>query len=107
MASELRDRLLRWQVSPSDESAVPSQLAALGSPSIGQIPGQSLDQVVGYGRLIFACFNSLLTSAIICFIAGLPLSPGRGGQALYVLAVVLWLWVLQAMPLLVHKRSER
>ena len=107
MASQLRDRLLRWQVSPSDESAVPSQLAALGPPSIGQIPSQSLDQVVGYGRLIFACFNSLVTSAIICFIAGLPFRPGGGGQALYVLAVGLWLWVLQAMPILVHKRSER
>src|SRR5262249_450559 len=97
LAKRLLDRLLRWRVAPSDESAISSRLAALGSPDIAQVPSQSVAQITSYGRLLFLCFNLLLIAAMASFMARLPFIPAAGGQALYVLAVVFVLWLLQAL----------
>jgi len=98
LAKRLLDRLLRWRVAPSDESAISSRLTALGPPNIAQVPSQSVAQATSYGRLLFFCFNSLLTAAMASFMTRLPFDPAEGGQALYVLGAVLVLWLLQALP---------
>jgi len=98
LAKRLLDRLLRWRVAPSDESAISSRLASLGPPNTAQVPSQSVAQAASYGRLLFFCFNSLLIAAMASFMVRLPFDPAGGAQALYVLAMVFVLWLLQALP---------
>jgi hypothetical protein len=98
LSRRLLDRLHRWQADCCDESAISSRLAAIGPPNIGAVPSQSPDQAAGFGRLILLCFNLLVISAIWCFFLGLSFDFSHGAQALYVLAVVFSVWILQALP---------
>ncbi|HKF54855.1 MAG TPA: hypothetical protein VKJ45_05415 [Blastocatellia bacterium] len=106
MSRHLLDRLQRWQGAPSDESAISSRLAALAAPNIGEVPSQSPDQAASFGKFVLLCFNSLITSALLCFVAGLSFDLAHGGQGLYVLAVVFSVWVLQALPFIVSGKHQ-
>src|SRR5262245_54889486 len=106
LAQRLLNRLLRWRVAPSDESAISSRLTALGPPNITQVPSQSVAQAASYPRLLFLCFNSLITGAMASFMARLPFSPAAGGHALYVLTMVFVSWLLQALPYIARSGAK-
>ena len=98
LSRRLMDRLQRWRVTPCDESAISSRLAAIGTPNIVGVASQSVAEAASYSRLALLCFNSLFTAAIICFAARVSFDPSNGSPALYVLAVVFSVWLLQALP---------
>jgi hypothetical protein len=98
LSRNLLDRLQRWRVAASNDSAISSRLAAIGPPNIGVVPSRSPGQAASLGKLVLLCLNLLITSAVFCFFWGLSFDLSHGGQALYVLAVVFSVWLLQALP---------
>jgi hypothetical protein len=102
----LLDKLLRWKVAPSEQDNVPMELADLGPPDIGVVKSVSPGKAVGFGRVVFLACYMMSISAIWCLLLGLPFNPAKGGQALYVVGVVLVTLLIQMIPSLASGQRE-